>query len=283
MSSNAVLRSLRAARAIAVVAAVAALFGAGNVSARQLPTVSATRDSVADLPFGPGEFAEYEVKLGAMRVGSGSMQIIGVEQVRNNQTLHARLQLTGGIPLARVDDKFDSWIDPDGLFSRRFKQDQHEIRFRRNRTYEFYPESRTYRRLDNNEVGRIPTDRPLDDVSFLYYVRTLPLEVGDTYTIPRYFKEDGNPVVIRVLRKETVTVPAGTFQTVVVQPIIKTDGLFGEGGRAEVFFTDDERRILVRMTSRVPVIGSLSLHLRSFRAGAPMRGSVPSVTSNDEQ
>ena len=205
------------------------------------------------------------------------MEITGIEQVHGHETLHARMQLSGGIPLARVDDKFESWMDLDGYFSRRFKQDQREVTFRRNRTYEFYPESRTYRRLDNNEVGRIPTDRPLDDVSFLYFVRTLPLRVGDTYTIPRYFKADGNPVVIRVLRKETVSVPAGEFETIVVQPIIKTDGLFGEGGQAEVYFTDDARRSLVRMTSRVPIIGSLSLHLRSYRAGEP----IPDVASPD--
>ena len=90
--------------------------------------------------------------------------------------------------------------------------------------------------------GSLDTSEPLDDVAFLYYARTLPLEVGETYTINRYFREDGNPVVLRVLRKETIRMPAGTFNTIVVQPIIQTDGLFGEGGEAEVYFTDDARR-----------------------------------------
>lgn len=221
----------------------------------------------ASLPFGPGERAEYQVKLRGIRVGSGSMEVLGTETVEGHETYHVRMRLSGGLPLARVDDTFESWIDVEGLFSRRFRQDQREITFRRNRTYEFDPERRTYRRLDNGEQGSIPTDRPLDDVSFLYYVRTLPLKIGDTYTIPRYFKEDGNPVVIRVLRKETVTVPAGTFETVVVQPIIQTDGLFGEGGEAEVYFTDDARRVIVQLKSRVPVVGSLSLQLREYQAG----------------
>jgi hypothetical protein len=52
-----------------------------------------------------------------------------------------------------------------------------------------------------------------------------------------------------------------------VQPIIQTDGLFGQGGRAEVFFTDDERRVLVHLRSRVPIVGSLSLHLREYEPG----------------
>ena len=91
------------------------------------------------------------------------------------------------------------------------------------------------------------------------------MEPGATYRLPRYFKADGNPVVIQVLRRETIRVPAGQFRTIVVRPIIQTDGLFGEDGRAEVYFSDDDRRILVLIRSRVSVIGSLSLHLTSYR------------------
>lgn len=221
---------------------------------------------VARLPFRVGERAEYRVKLGFLSVGSGSMEILGTEEIGGHETYHARLRVAGGLPLARVDDRFETWMDVDGYFSRRFRQDQREITFRRNRTYDFFPESRTWRR-ENGEVGSLPTDRPLDDVSILYYVRTLRLEPGDTHTIERYFKEDGNPVVIQVLRRETIEVPAGTFNTVVVRPIIRTDGLFGEGGEAEVYFTDDDRRILVQMKSKVPVVGSLSLYLKSYEPG----------------
>ena len=265
-------RSETTAKLLVPVLALSLLAVARDAAARQTQAPVSGAAPAAN-PFGPGEAAEYEVKLGGIRVGSGSMAITGIEQVAGHDTYHAVLRLSGGIPFARVDDRFESWIDVDGLFSRRFKQNQREVRFRRNRTYEFDPERRTYRRADNGEVGRLPTNRPLDDVSFLYYARTLPLRVGDVYTIPRYFKEDGNPVVIRVLRKETVTVPAGRFETVVVQPIIKTDGLFGEGGHAEVFFSDDERRILVQMSSRVPVVGSLSLHLRSYEPGSRLSGA----------
>lgn len=219
------------------------------------------------VPFGPGEHAEYQVKLGALSVGSGTMETLGIADVDGSPTYHTRLHVRGGIPLARVDTRMDSWIDTNGLFSRRFEQDQNEVRFKRHRIFDFDPESRTSRQRDSGEIGRLPTNRPLDDIAFLYYARTLPLRVGDTYTISRYFKEDGNPVVLKVLRKETITVPAGTFNTIVVQPIIQTDGLFGQGGEAEVYFTDDSRRVLVYMRSRVPIVGSLTLSLRNYEAG----------------
>lgn len=224
----------------------------------------------AVVPFGPGERATYQVRLGGVNVGRGSMEVLGIKTVDGRPTYHARFRLAGGIPLARVDDNFESWIDVVGLFSRRFKQDQKEVRFKRQRTFDFFPERRTFVRTEGErETGTLPTDRPLDDVSFLYYARTLPLQVGETYTLNQYFKEDGNPVILQVLRRETVQVPAGTFPTVVVRPIIRTKGLFSKGGEAEVYFTDDARRILVQMKSKVPVVGHLTMHLQEYRAGEP--------------
>lgn len=251
------------ARGAPLVLLVLAALAPPESAATQMPPVG----SPAALPFAAGEEAHYQVRLGGVPVGSGSLRVLGRELVDGFATLHTRMEIRGGVPLARVEDRFDSWIDVAGVFSRRFHQDQKEVRYKRQRRFDFSPETRTFRRTDNGETGVLPTDRPLDDLSFLYYARTLPLQVGETYTLDRYFKDDGNPVILRVLRKETVRVPAGTFQTIVVQPVISTKGLFGEGGRAEVFFTDDARRIPVQIRSRVPVVGSLTMHLKEYRPG----------------
>jgi hypothetical protein len=199
------------------------------------------------------------------------MEVVGVDTIHGHPTYHLRFDLEGKVLFAEVDDRLQSWLDVSRLVARRFEQDQKEVNFKRHRIFDFFPEERRYVRRDREGEGELATDEPLDDVSFLYFVRTLPLEVGKTYTFERYYKADGNPVTLQVLRKETVTVPAGTFETIVVRPIIKTDGLFGEGGEAEVYFTDDEQRLLVMMKSKVPVIGNLSLHLESYTPGEPLR------------
>src|SRR5690606_39466437 len=115
-----------------------------------------------------------------------------------------------------------SLIDVSDLIARRFEQKQKEVNYERHRTFDFFPEQGIWKRLENGQTGDLATAEPLDDVSFIYFIRTIPLEVGKTYTFDRYYKDSGNPVIVKVLRKETVTVPAGTFETVVVQPIIKT-------------------------------------------------------------
>ena len=225
---------------------------------------------VSPVPFGPGELATYQVKFGFLSVGEGSMQVTGVDRVRGNDTYHIDWAIRGGIPGARVNDRWQSWLDVADLYSHRYVTDISEVRYRANRHWEFFPLDGQWRREDNGETGDLASDLPLDDVAFVYYVRTLPLEVGDVYTLPRYFRESGNPVIVRVLRKDRVEVPAGTFNTVVVQPVIRTRGLFSEGGRAEIHFTDDHRRILVYLQSKVS-FGNLSLHLRTIEEGRPLR------------
>jgi hypothetical protein len=212
-----------------------------------------------------GERATYDVELRGKRVGTGSLELLGHEPVDGRDAVHASLQVKGGFLFAKVDDRFDSWFDPHHFVSRRFEQNQRELRHTRLRTYEIAPEERVYRETRSGRVDSLSTTEPLDDVSFLFYVRTLPLNVGDVDTIPRYFKS-GRDVIIRVVGKKTITVPAGTFETIVVKPTItNASGLFGQGGDAEVYFTDDVARTLVMLKSRVPVLGSLELSLRELR------------------
>src|SRR5688572_7606721 len=269
-------------------AAVLCLFTAAFTADAQdgalTPTrVQAARSAapVAPVPFGPGERLAFRITLGPFgQVGHGSMDVVGLDTVHGHPSYELRLRIQGGIAFAKVDDSMVSWLDASKLVSRRFHQDQKEIRYERHRKFDFFPEERRWARTDNEEKGELHTDAPLDDLSFLYYVRTLPLETGKTYSSDRYFSRKGNPVVVKVLRREEVTVPAGTFQTIVVQPIIQTKGLFSKGGRAEVFFTDDERRMVVQLKSSVPVIGSLNMYLESYSAGkrlSPVVFAVPST------
>ncbi|MFW6206287.1 MAG: DUF3108 domain-containing protein [Gemmatimonadota bacterium] len=256
----------------------AALIGAASLPLQapaQSPSGSAQRivqldtRSIPQVPFGPGERAEYAVSLGLFgNVGEGSMEVVGIEDVHGHPTYHLRFDLEGGIPFASVDTRLESWLDVQELFARRIHKDQHEVNYRRDAWYDFFPDSMFYQRRESGATDTLASPEPLDEVSFLYFVRTLPLDVGETYTFNRYYKESGNPVTIQVLRREMMTGADGSeIPVVVVQPIIETSGLFGQGGEAEVYFTDDWRRILVRMTSKVPVIGRLGLTLKGYTPG----------------
>jgi len=223
----------------------------------------------ARVPFGVGERFDYEVRLGSLKVGSSQMEVRGVESIRGRQAWHTAFWLKGGTFFYRVNDLFESWIDTETLSSLRFVKQLEEGTADREQSYEIYPERGMYVNRRNDKPTRtLPTvKQPLDDGSFLYFVRTLNLVVGETYDFSRYFIPDRNPVRIKVLRKERITVPAGTFNSIVVQPIIKTKGIFSEDGRAEVWLSDDSSRMVLQLKSRL-AFGSLNLFLTSYALAA---------------
>jgi hypothetical protein len=230
------------------------------------------------VPFDTGERLTFDVRFGGIKVGSGRMEVVGTQDVRGRETWHTRFTVKGGIPFYRVNDRMESWIDTRTFQSLRFVQDLEEGTRDKERSFEIYPERATYSETGETERAQVPSvDNPLDDAAFMYFVRTIPLEVGKTYEFNRYFRPDRNPVLIRVLRKEPVTVPAGTFQTVVIQPVIKSKGIFSEKGHAEMWLTDDSRRLLVQMKTDLS-IGSLNLYLRGY-----VPGTVAMATEDNGQ
>jgi len=224
--------------------------------------VVVTPAATLPVPFQVGEKLDYNVNFGPIRVGQGSMEVMGILPIRGLDAWHTRLRVKGGIPLARVDDLFESWIEVSSFNSLRFVQDLSEVGKDRERHYEFFPERKTF--SENGKPEQPSVEQPLDDGSFLYFIRTVPLEVGKTYEFNRYFRPDRNPVTIKVLRRETITVPAGTFTTLVLQPVIKTSKLFADGGQALIWLSDDSLRIMVQMKTKLS-FGSLSLYLTSLR------------------
>ncbi len=228
------------------------------------PSVQAPVASRAmPVPYAVGERLVYDVKFGPMHVGSGSMEVLGNENIRNRPTWHIVFSVKGGTFFYRVDDHFESWIETTSLSSLRHKQDINEGSRDRERIFEIYPERPSY--IEDDKPEKPSVSQPLDDGSFLYFIRTVPLEVGKTYEFDRYFRPDRNPVKITVLRKERIKVPAGTFDAIVIRPSIKSKGIFSENGRAEVWLSDDERHIMLQMKSKLS-FGSLNLYLKSYRA-----------------
>ena len=225
----------------------------------------------APAPFGPGEHLVYKVKVGVLNAGEGYMSVVGVEEHEENPVYRVEMAIEGGIGPLKVDDHYQTWFDVSTLQTWRYVRDVDQVGYQSYRHWQFFPERMRWERQDNDEAGDLGSALPLDEIAFIYFLRTLPLEVGKSYTLSRYFQEDGNPVVVHVLRKDQREVEGVLYNTIVVQPQINTDGLFAEGGNAEIHVTDDERRIPVYVKSDIPNFpGSLTLHLRTARDGYPL-------------
>lgn len=218
------------------------------------------------MPFATGERAEYDVRFGIIRAGSGTLTVVGIDTVRGRDAYRFRLTLSAGVNLLlykyAVRDTMESWVDTATFQSLRFVQNQLDGGTPRSKHYEIFPERHTY--SDGDEPEQPSVAAPLDDISLLYYARTQPLDIGTTLEISRHFKPASNPVTIQVLRKDTIEAAGRTWNTVVVRPTVKTSTIFSEGAAAQVWMSDDSARVIVQINMRTRV-GSITMKLRSFQ------------------
>ena len=227
-------------------------------------SLTASAQEVYLVPLWMGEAFRYKVKYGIFGVGEGHMGVSRLDTIGGRTTYVAEMHIKG----MGMDQKLYSWIDTEKLFSRRFVKEEED----RPREYDFYPEERRVHQIQHlDSTWSIGTSEPLDDIAFVYLARALPLEVGRIYEYHRYFKEERNPIILEVLRRDKRKVGAGEFNTIVVRPIIPESKLFAEGGNAEIHLSDDERRIVVYMKVDGPYLPfNFTLHLEEYQEGSAL-------------
>jgi hypothetical protein len=213
-------------------------------------------------PFVVGERLSYNVRVGRLGKGTAVAELKQADTVRGQPVYHSVFQVNGSLLFFKVKDHYESWFDPRSLVSLRYHQNIDQGAYERLRKYEIFPERGVY--YDSTKALELATvEKPLDDGSFLYFLRTVPLQVGKTYSFNRYFKPDRNPVTITVLRRERIRVPAGEFDAVVLAPKIKAKGIFAEASNAEVWIADDDTRMMLQLRTKLPTVGTVVFQLRS--------------------
>ena len=221
------------------------------------------REPPVAVPFLVGEQLTYVAKVNFLKAGSATMSVKGIDVVRGTPAYHTVFELHGRVLFKSFNNHYESWFDTTSLSSLRQIQDTDEGDSAGHREYEFDHARRVYIK---NGVELPGVAEPSAEGSFLYFRRALPLTAGATYTLDRYYHADRNPIVITVERRERITVPAGTFDAIVVHPVIKSHGLFSATSQAEVWIADNPQRTLIQLKSKLS-LGTLYLYLTQVKAG----------------
>ncbi len=213
--------------------------------------------------FPVGERLSFNAKYGIFSVGNAVMEVVGLDTVRNTETVHIRFRISGGALWYHLDQTIESWVGRHDFRSRRFSSVQDERGKHREHRYEIFPDSGFYR-----EEGRDTTfatvPEPLDDAAFLYWIRTVPLEVGKRYEYPRYFRPDRNPVIIEVVKRERVSVAGKKWRAIVVSPKIPQGrGIFAEKSETHIWLSDDPQRLVLAIQSNFS-FGQVTLKLKDY-------------------
>ena len=175
----------------------------------------------------------------------------------------------------KVQDTNEVWLDKQSLLTVRYEKQIKEGKYQIEETSDLLDQinhhwkTRSYR-VDKNSYeekeGPLPPNA-LDAFGSLYYIRTLPLQVGQTYTVDVHSGDKVYPLTVSVLKREKIKVPAGKFDCIVVEPFLRGPGIFvSKGKKLIVWLTDDERHMPVRMRSEV-FIGHVSAELLPATTG----------------
>lgn len=224
------------------------------------------------LPFAPGERLTYQAKVGRLgTIGTATMWIGGPVEIRGQPTWHLQFEINSKIGFVRVLNVSESWLDAPRMTSLRFHKVERHPLSRREERVDVFPEEQRWQDASGG-TGRTTSDAPLDELSFIYFLRTVALDAGAATRYDRHFEAARNPTLVTVLGRETLDTPAGRFETVVVEMRVR-DGRYGEqGGAIRVHFSDDARRLPVRIESAVPMAGKAVLTLTAYASGDACRG-----------
>ena len=227
-------------------------------------TTSAASDSDL-LPFVAGEELLYEVSWLGIGVGSASMRI----ELPSADTDPSHLRL---VSLARtkpfidnfykVEDHVESLFDPATRTTRFFRIRQREGSYRSFREMTFEPSKR---RVLYQKNGKEPQTIALDSMvqdplSILYAVRAMSLSVGQSVHMSIFDRGETWNAEVRILEREQLQLPIGTFKTLKVQPILHEASIFQKKGEMFVWLTDDAQHVPVQMRSTI-MIGTVEAQL----------------------
>jgi len=216
--------------------------------------------------FGVNEKLTFNINYGFINAGVATMEVARLIEYENRpcyQVITRAKSNSFFSTFYKVDDRVESIIDAVGIFTWRFEKNLREGSYRSNRMYSFDQRSSVvYYRDDTLSTPSFVQDA----VSVLYFVRTQKLEPGISLSVDNFTDGKLYPLEVKVLKRDRVTVKAGTFDCLVVEPLLKTVGVFKHKGKLKVWLTDDRLKMPVLMKSKI-LVGSITAELTDYHLG----------------
>lgn len=226
--------------------------------------------------FGPGEKLTFSIQYGLITAGEATLEIEPQIKTREERpTYHIVSQAASNAAFSavfRVRDRVESYMDTLHLQSVRFEKHLREGEYKKDLWITFDQE-RGKALIDGRKECDVEP-HVQDVLSSLFYVRTLALVPGTSVYVPNHDNGKNYPLEIKVGERERVTVDAGTFDCLVLEPVLMGEAVFKQNGRIKVWVTDDELHLPVLLKSKV-FVGAIAGVLTRFELGGRFRDTRP--------
>jgi hypothetical protein len=206
------------------------------------------------------------------RVFTAGTAVFHLEQVGSVQKVTATADTVGTVTmLFPVVDTFQSSFDTKtGCsvgFSKQLQEGRRKVTSDLSFDYAAGKQNQTEKNLVKNTQKTLQASIPAcvtDSLSAIFYAASQPMVLGQAIRFPLADSMRTVTVAMKVEAKEEIKTPAGTFQTIRVQPTAD-EGIVKNRGNIWIWYTDDARHMPVQIRARL-FFGTITFHLQSFEA-----------------
>jgi hypothetical protein len=221
---------------------------------------------VENKAFKVGEKLTFDVKYGFVTAGIATFSIPRNKRISGRDAYHITFEVNT-VPsfdwIYKVRDRYETYLDSEGLFPWRFEQHIREGSYSRDFSA-FFDQRKGKAKTSEGEYD-IPK-YVNDIVSAFYFARTFDyskLKVDDRVNLKNFYKDKVYDLDVMYHGKETVEVPAGKFDCIIIEPLVQEGGLFKSDGSILVWMSDDALRIPVKVKTKV-IIGAIDGELTAY-------------------
>jgi hypothetical protein len=228
--------------------------------------IQSTLRKVQNDAFTVGEWLRFNISYGFIHAGTATMAIPDYTYINHRQCYHIKTEAfsaSGFNWIFKVEDKYESHIDVEGIFPWRFERHIKEGKYKSDDAADF--DQYWHFAKTKDSTYSVP-EYVHDILSAFYFVRTQDFssfKAGDKIHLKNFFKDKVYNLDIKYLGKLPVDVDAGTFSCIIVEPLLTEGGLFKHQGRMLIWLTDDDRKIPVKVTTGI-FVGSINIELESY-------------------
>jgi len=217
--------------------------------------------------FREGEKLTFNVKYGFVTAGIATFEIPAIKKISGRNAYHVLFEVNT-VPtfdaFFKVRDRYETYLDVEGIFPWRFEQHIREGKFSRDFSA-FFDQRKGNAKTSG---GQFEIPKYVNDiVSAFFYARTLDysnLKVGDKIPLKNFYKDKVYDLDVVYHGKETIEVEAGKFECIMVEPLVQEGGLFKSEGSIMLWMTNDEAKMPVRVKTKV-VVGAIDADLTSYK------------------
>ena len=222
--------------------------------------------SIENKAFREGEKLTFDVKYGFVTAGVAEMAIPKIKRLAGRDVYHITFRVNtvpAFDPFFMVRDRYETYIDVEGIFPWRFEQHIREGNFKKD--FSAFFDHR--RQVAKTSGGTYEIPLYVNDImSAFYFTRTYDfttMKEGDRFHLENFYNDKVYPLDVVYHGKERISVEAGTFDCIIVEPLVEEGGLFKSEGNIIVWLTDDDLRIPVKVKTKV-IIGSIDSELTAY-------------------